>query len=162
AYLVASRLYRGLTPEGPLVWVAQAATGVMLGGVLLCALDLDPVQVFAPHQGQVLNLRLALFFAEATLFYALAAAWRRDGVSVYLAAAAACGAVWQLLHYFQVGGEYHPVGFALVGLALLVAYRLAVLERYQQGGLADGAFQCANALLVLSFGAAVLLTLGRL
>ena len=162
AYLVASRLYRGHTPEAPLVWVAHAATGVMLVGTFLAALSFDPVQVFAPHHGRALNLRLALFFAEAALFYALAATWRRDGVSVYLAAAAACAAVWQLLHFFEVGGEYHPVGFAAVGLALLLAYRLAVLERYQRSGLADAAFHCANALLSVSFAAAVLLTLGRL
>jgi hypothetical protein len=162
AYLFAARLYRGLTPEGPLVWVAHAATGVMLAAVFVQAVGFDPVQVFAPEQGQALNLRLSLFFAEAALFYALAAVWRRDGASVYLGAAAACGSVWQLLHFFHVSGEYHPVGFALVGLALLLAYRLAVLERYRRGGLADAAFQCANALLSLSFVAAALMTLGRL
>jgi hypothetical protein len=162
AYLVAARLYRGHTPENPLVWVAHTATGVMAAAVTLAALQFDPVQVFTPYHGQALNLRLALFGAEAALFYALAATWRRDGVSVYLAAAAACGSVWQLLHFFQVGGEYHPLAFALVGLGLLVVYRLAVLERYRRGGLADAAFQCANALLSVAFVAAVLLTLSRL
>jgi hypothetical protein len=162
AYLVAARLYRGLTPEGPLVWVAHAATGVMLFAVLTRAVGIDPVQVFDPERGQALNLRLALFFAEAALFYGLAAVWRRDGVSVFFGAAAACGAVWQLLHFFHVSGEYHPVGFAVVGLALLLAYRLAVLERYRRGALADASFQCANALLSLAFVAAALMTLGRL
>jgi hypothetical protein len=162
AYLVAAQLYKGHTPENPLVWVAHAATGAMIFVVLSAALQFDPIQVFMPVHGDPLNLRLALFGAEAALFYALAAAWRRDGVSVYLSAVCACGAVWQLLHFFEVPGAYHPIAFALVGLGLLVVYRLAVLERYERSGLADAAFQCANALLSLAFVAAVLLTLSRL
>ena len=30
AYLIAARLYRGHTPENPLIWVAHSATGVMI------------------------------------------------------------------------------------------------------------------------------------
>ena len=78
--------------------------------------------------GKPLNLLLAAFFAEAALFYALAAAFRRQGFNVYLGTAMACGAVWQLLLYWHVGPEYYTLTFALVGLALLVCYRLAVLE----------------------------------
>jgi hypothetical protein len=89
----------------------------------------------------------------------MAAAFRRQGFNVYLGTAAACGAVWQLLSYWNVGAEYYTLTFALVGLALLVCYRLAVLE---WTGLAAAAFQCANALMSLSFVAAVLITLSRL
>ncbi len=162
AYLVAARLYRGTTPEGPLVWVAHTATGVMLGAVLLSALQFDALRVFAPHHGLELNLRLALVFAEAALFYTLATAWRDDDISPYLGAAAVCGAGWQLLLYFQVGGVYHPIVFAAAGLALLAVYRLAVLEGFRQGGVAGAAFRCANVLLAVSFAAAVVMTVGRL
>jgi hypothetical protein len=47
----------------------------------------------------------------------------------------------------------------VLGLALLICYRLAVLE---WTGLVTAAFQCANALMSLSFVAAALITLSRL
>ena len=71
----------------------------------------------------------------------------------------ACGAVWQLLQFYSVDAEYYTLTFALLGLALLVCYRLAILE---WTGLVEAAFQCANALMSLSFVAALLITLSRL
>lgn len=158
-YLISARLYRGHSQENPLVWVAHAATGVMIAAVLGAATHLTPTHVAAAVEGETANLLLAAFFGEAALFYALAAAFRKQGFNVYLGTAMACGAVWQLLQYNHVGGEYYTLTFAILGLVLLVCYRLAVLE---WTGLVNAAFQCANALMSLSFVAAVLMTLSRL
>jgi hypothetical protein len=156
-YLVAARLYRGHTPEQPLVWVGHAATLIMLGSSLLAAF-----QGFLLVRGAVLNLALAAFFVEAAVFYALAAAFGKQQINVYMCTAMACGAVWQLLSYGQLDDVYYTLTFALVGMLLLVGYRFTVLERFQVTGLAGTAFRCANALLSLSFVAGALLTLSRL
>lgn len=158
-YIISARLYRGHSQENPLVWVAHAATGVMVVAVLGAATHLTPEHVATPVVGKIANLLLAAFFAEAALFYALAAAFRKQGFNVYLGTAMACGAVWQLLQYYHVDAEYYTLTFAILGLILLVCYRLAVLE---WTGLVDAAFQCANALMSLSFVAAALITLSRL
>jgi hypothetical protein len=158
-YAIAARLYRGHSQERPLLWAAQAATAVILVAVLAASAHLTPQHVFEPEAGTRLNLSLALVFAEAAVFYALAAAFRKHGLNVYLCTAAASGAVWQLLQYWHVGPEYYTLTFAVLGLVLLVGYRLALWERT---GLAEPAFQCANALMSLGFVAAGLLTLSRL
>lgn len=158
-YMISSRLYRGHSQETPLVWVAHVATGVMIAAVLGAAMHLTPEHVATAVTGKPANLLLAAFFAEATLFYALAAAFRKDGFNVYLGTAMACGAVWQLLQFYAVDAEYYTLTFALLGLALLICYRLAILE---WTGLVEAAFQCANALMSLSFVAALLITLSRL
>jgi hypothetical protein len=185
AYLVAARLYRGHTPERPLVWVGHAATAVMLLSSLVAAVHGFPVvpggRVVAPAsgdpvadalatafqglllvRGEPLNLLLAAFFAEAALFYALAAAFRRQNVSVYLATAAACAAVWQLLNFGGFPDVSYTLAFAAAGLALLIGYRFAVVERFAVTGLAATAFRCANSLLSLAFVAGALLALSHL
>ncbi len=150
-YLIASRLYRGHTAEQPLGWVAHAATAVMLvvsiwAGALSFPDGPVPQPVFD-----------ATFFAEATFFYALAAVTREKAANVYFCTAAAFAAMWQLFNYFGIANEYYTLTFAVVGLILLVLYRFAVLEKYG-GGLAAASFQCANAMLMLAFTAAVLIT----
>jgi hypothetical protein len=157
AYLAAARLYRGRSEEQPLLWVSHAATAVMLASSLASALE-----GFAPVQNQPLNLALALFCAEAAVFYALATAFYRQVWTIHLSAAMACGAVWQGLTYWAVPAEFYTLTFALVGLALLLAYRFAGLERFAVRPLADAAFQSANTLLSLSFVAALFLGLSRL
>jgi len=158
-YLVAARLYRGHTPEKPLVWTAQTAAAAILVLVVAASAHLTPQHVFEPEVGSRMNLALALVFAEAAGFYALAAVFRKQGINVYFCTASACGAAWQLLQYAEVGAEYYTLTFAAVGLVLLVGYRLAMWERTR---LAEPAFQCANALMSLSFAAAALMTLSRL
>jgi hypothetical protein len=158
AYLAAARLYRGWPEERPLVWVANAATAVMLVSSVASAF----AGFTQPVEGQPLNLSLMVFFVEAAIYFALAAAWRREPAGVHLSAAMACGAVWQLLTYFGVSGEYYTLTFALVGMGLLIAYRLAAIERFAVGRLADATFQGANTLLSLSFVAATFLGLSRL
>jgi hypothetical protein len=162
AYLVAARFYRGHTAEDPLTWVAHTATAVMIVSVLAAALHVIH-QVVEPVVGDRLNLLLALFFAEATVFYALASAFRKEGISIYLGTATACATVWQFLSYWSIQApEYYPLAFAVLGMALLIAYRFAVLDRFQMTGLAGAAFQSANALMSLSFLGAALLALSRL
>jgi hypothetical protein len=161
AYLVASRFYRGHTAERPLVWVAHAATGFMVLGVLTASLQITP-QVFEPITGSPSNLLLALFCAEAAVFYALVTGLRHEGWAVYPATAMACGAIWQLFSYWDAPVEYYTLAFALLGFALLLAYRLALLERFEKGGLAPAAFGSGNALMSLAFVAAALLALSRL
>src|SRR5438270_396002 len=161
AYIVASRLYRGHTAEEPLVWVAHAATEVMVLAVLGAAWQITPA-VVEPISGVYSNLLLALFFAEALVFYALVAAFRKHGYNLYLAATMGCGAIWQLLLFWGMEPESYTLIFAILGFLLLVVYRVGALESFQATTLARAAFQSANALMSLSFVAAALLTLSRL
>lgn len=157
AYTVAARLYRGHTPEKPLLWSGHAATAVIVLAVLAVWANLTPQLAFEPVTGKALNLSLALIFGEAALFYALAGVFARQGGNIYLCTLMVAGAVWQILLYAGVGPEYYTLTFALAGLVLLAGYRLA-----GRTGLAEPAFHCANALMSLSLAAAALLTLSRL
>jgi hypothetical protein len=116
-----------------------------------------------PVTGAMLNLLLAVFCLEATLFYSLAAALQKTGWNIYLATVMLCGAIWQLLNFFpSTPTEVYPLAFTTLGLALLVAYRFAMLEQWQWPGLSRAGFQSANALTMLGFTAGVLLSLSRL
>jgi hypothetical protein len=154
-YLIASRLYRGHTAEQPLGWVAHAATAVMV----IVSFLVGTYELFQkePEHRKFLYLWLAAFFSEATVFYAVAALTREKAANVYFCTVAAFLAVWQLFNYFGLPSEYYTLTFAGVGLVLLVLYRFAVLEKYG-GGLAEASFQCANAMLLLAFTAALLIT----
>jgi hypothetical protein len=156
-YLLAAHLYRDHSAARPLVWVSHAATGVMLVSSLASASE-----GFGLVQQQPLNLILALFFAEAAVFYALTAGLRGQVAGVPLGAAMACAAVWQLFAYAGVEPEVYTLVFAVVGLGLLVAYRLSLVERIGGDPMALVAFFSGNVLLSLSFAAAVLMTLSRL
>jgi hypothetical protein len=160
AYIVAARLYRGHTPENPLVWCAHAATAVMVVSSAVSTMLFKGF--FGTVAGDPLNLALACFAAEAAIFYGLAAAFRQKGFNVYLATVMASGAVWQLFKFANVGNEYYTVAFALIGIALFIAYRLAVLERFQQGNLSRAMFQSANAWLSVAFVSAALQTIAEL
>jgi hypothetical protein len=154
AYLVAARLYRGRPSETPVAWAAHAGTLIMLASSLGTAF-----QGFVLQEGQTLNLLLAAFFAEAAVFYALAAAWRARAWAVFACTAAAAAAVWQLLKYFSVADEYYVGAFAVLGLLLLVGYRFAVPGRGPAVGLGRAAFQSAGALLSLGVVGGAVLTL---
>lgn len=156
-YIAAARLYRGHSPEQPLGWVAHAATIAMLVSSMVATFE-----GFLLTRGQPLNLALAAFFAEAAIFYGLAATFRRQAIHIYLCTGMACGAVWQLLTWMNFSDIWYTLTFAIVGLLLLVAYRFAVLESFRLGGLAETAFRCANGLLSLGFVAGALLTLSHL
>ncbi len=120
-------------------------------------------QGFALHHGVTLNLLLAAFFAEAALFYLLAAIWRDREFAVYACAATAAAALWQLLLYRGVQtDEYYVGAFAVLGLLLLAAYRFAALEKAPAPGLGRAAFQSGNALMSLAAVAGALLALADL
>ncbi len=163
AYLIAAWLYKGHTAEKPLIFVGHVATAIMAVTVLATILDIV-TPFFAPPAAlpevkNPVHLRVALFFAEAAIFYVLATILRPKGYNVYLGATMACAAVWQLLTYLDTPAEYYTLAFSVLGFALLVAYRLNVLERFSQSGLDSAGFQCANVLLTLAFAATALLTL---
>ena len=110
-YMIASRLSRGHTAERPLYWVAHAGAAVILWGGF--AATLNGVQSFAPMEGQRQTLLLGLVFAEAALLYVLAAAFQRRSINVHLAAAAACGALWQLMGYYGIDSQYYAMVYAV-------------------------------------------------
>ena len=99
-----------------------------------------------PVSGDARNLLLAGFCLETALFYGLAAALRKQGWNIYLTTLMLCGAIWQLLSYFHTPSEFYPLAFALLGLALLVAYRLALLERLEWTALSRAGFYAASEL----------------
>lgn len=157
AYVIAAHLYEGKPAAKPLLWVSHTATGVMLASSLVSTL-----KGFVLVQGQPLNLYLALFFAEAAIFYALVTKFYQQRVAIHLTAVMVCAAVWQLLTYARVEAEYYTLLFALAGLGLLVAYRQALVERFVSSQHAEAVFQSANALLSLSFVAAGMLGMVRM
>lgn len=89
-------------------------------------------------------------FAEAAVFYLLASLWREGAWSVDACALASCCAVWQRLNYYEVASEYYTLAFALMGLALMIVYRLALLERYRAARTAETAFRSTNVLVSLA------------
>jgi hypothetical protein len=155
AYLIAAHLYGQHSPAQPLWWVSQWATGIMLFSSLASA-----TEGFVRVRHDPLNLMLALFFTEAAGYYSLALVYSRRSEMVYLATATACAAVWQVLAYWQVSAPYYTLTFALIGLALLLVYRLAPLSRATLGPLAPAIFHSANALLLISFVSSCLISAG--
>ena len=70
-----------------------------------------------------------------------------------------CGAVWQLFNYFALSGEVYTLVFAVVGVGLLLSYRLALVEALA-GPLARATFHTGNVLLSLSFVSVALILIG--
>lgn len=170
-YIVAARLWRGQQPERPLAIAAHVGAGIILVHLLLDTVRVDKFLV--PVQGSTENLWLALVFGEATVFYLLAAILRRHGANVYAATACACAVVWQLAGYHSVPSETYTVLYAILGLVLLTASRVAGTEQVKtflaSGGQSStligrgtAAFHSATALLSLAFLSCFLQGLARL
>lgn len=123
AYLVASRLWRGHTPERPLRWVAHAGTVVVLLYTLL-----GIATVALGERPAAFHLLVSGVLAEAAVFYGLAARFRRNTACAYLAVAAACLAVWQLMLHVALPPVYFTLLFAVLGIALLAAARMLGLD----------------------------------
>ena len=149
AYLVGARLWRGRSAERPLYYVAQAATGVILVAGFLATVQ-EPTA-----------------FSEAALFYLLAGFFRRRSWNVYLAAAAACGALWQFMGHYGVDASYYTMLYAGLGLGCLAVARslgltpTKVYRRYgpestvlRGRGLA--ALQCGHGILTVASLAALM------
>lgn len=164
AYLVGARLWRGHSAERPLYYVAQAATGVILVAGFLATVQ-EPTS-FIPLHGERSSLMFGLVFGEAALFYLLAGFFRRRSWNVYLAAAAACGALWQFMGYFGVDASYYTMLYAGLGLGCLVAARslgLTPTTVYRHGGEATvlrgrglAALQCGHGILTVATLAALM------
>lgn len=170
-YLGASHLWRGRQPERPLYWVSQAATAVILAHVFVATLK--SLAGMTPVRGESLNLILGVVFLEAAAFYLLAAVLRKRSANIYFASAAACGAVWQFLAYFNVPGEWCALIYSAIGLALLATSRSLGIERksvWREDGSPAGvlhgrgwpAFQCATGILLIAFLSAFLQGAGRI
>jgi hypothetical protein len=176
AYLVASRLWRGHTPERPLGWVAHAAVAVIMLHAVLNVLTSpqDLQSVFRPEARQTVNLLLGITFAQAAVFYVLAAYFRRRSLNVYFAMLALCAALWELMGYAGwFDAPHFTMVYALLGLAFLVVARVLGLEQvpiFRALGRQDiairgkglPAYQGGNAVLLVAFLAAFLQALVRL
>lgn len=170
AYLAASRLWRGHTAEWPLYWVAQGATAVILLHVF--GATMKDMRSFAPMEGVRDTLMLGLVFAEAAAFYLIAALFHRRSINIHLAAAAACGALWQFLGYQGVDDTYYAVLYAALGVGCLVVGRTLGLEEVETyrgdkpvinnrafiftaiRGRGLAAYQCGNGILCVALLAA--------
>jgi hypothetical protein len=128
-YMIASRLWRGHTAEWPLYWVAQGATAAILLNVFGATLNDNSFNSFAPMEGLRSTLMLGLVFAEAAAFYLMGALFHRRSINIHLAAAAACGALWQLMGYFGVPSDYYTMLYATLGVVALALGRSMGLEQ---------------------------------
>ncbi len=157
-YLVTSYWYGSESPTSrPLLWVGHAATVVMLIGSLASV-----VEGFTTlKERSLINLSVALFFAEVACFYGLAAWLHRQAFGVHLMATAATASAWQLMVYFGVGVEIYLLVFAVLGLIGLLVYRFSVVEKVGTPQLADATFQSGNCLLSLSLIATAFLAPSR-
>jgi len=167
-YLVAGRLWRGHSPERPLTWVAQAATVVILIGVLAASIEVGGIETaLSPRHGEPANLLYGLVFVEVAVFYVLASIFGRPGINLAFAATAACGALWELLGYFDVPPAYHTMVYAVLGVAALAVSRAlgieqVVVDRYPKPntsairGKGLTAFQVGNAIVSVALLAAFL------
>lgn len=170
-YMIAARLWRGQQPERPLAIAAHVGAGLILFHLLgstLQEVDLFLVLV----QGSLENLWMALTFAEAALFYSVAAATRRHGANVYAATACAAAMIWQLAGYANLPTEAYPALYALLGLIVLAASRAIGIEQSRATaasgeqfpvplGVGTAAFHSATTLLSLAFLSGVLQGLAR-
>jgi hypothetical protein len=172
AYIIAARLWRGQQPERPLAIAAHVGTGVILFH-LLCSTVKEFDTFLQPVRADVENLWMGLVFGEATVFYLLAAAFRRHGANIYAATACACAAIWQLAGYYDIPDVAYTVLYAVLGLVVLAISRVAGVQNvrtFQQGGgesstlLGRGAaaFHSATALLSLAFLSSLLQGMARL
>jgi hypothetical protein len=164
-YLIASRLWRGHSAEKPLYWIAQAATAVILLHVF--GATMQNISSFAPMHGEHSSLMLGLVFAEAAAFYFIAGMIRRRSVNIYLAAAAACGALWQFFGYYGIDERYYTMLYAGFGVVCIAASRILGLEQvavYRTNnekslvvrGRGLSAFQCGNGILGVACLAAIM------
>ncbi|HEY2250123.1 MAG TPA: hypothetical protein VGH74_03640, partial [Planctomycetaceae bacterium] len=173
AFLIAARLWRGHSPERPLVWVAHVATAVILVPSLFASMDILG-EVLKPVQQHRDNLLLGMIFSEAALFYVLAGIFRKRSANVYFASAAACAALWQFVGYWgHIDHSYYTMLYAVLGIAVLAAGRALGLDTVATyaSDAAKGAslrgrglalFQSGNAILFVALLSAVLQSLANL
>ena len=172
AYIIASRAWRGRSPERPLGWIAHAATAVILAHVLGGAVEMIETTI-RPLTEKTENLLLGLVFVEATIFYTLAGIFRKRSVNVYFATASACGALWQFMGYGGIEPAYHTILYCVLAMAFLIFGRYLGLDQiavYRADGVQVqairgrglAAFQSGNAVLSVALLAALMQGFTRL
>lgn len=150
AYVVAARLYRGHSAETPLVWCGHLATAA----ILACSVPLLYPSASVLDGAAICGL--------ATAFYALNALWRQRAFNVYLATLFGVATLWFGLRHF--GFEYvetYTVAVAVAGLAVLLAYRLALIDSWQPRA-TTAVFQSGNLLASLALVAGFFQVVGKL
>jgi hypothetical protein len=171
-YIIAARLWRGRQPERPLAIAAHVGAAVIMAHVLVSTVQ-ESESWLVPIRGGNLNLWLALVFGEAAAFYFAAAYLRRHAANIYGATLCICAILWQLAIYYAVPHEWYTVLYAILGLLLLTASRIAGLAQvrtfHASGeqssallGRGAAAFYSATALLSLAFLSTLLQGLARL
>jgi len=144
-YLLAAHFYDERASAQPLRWVAHAAAVIMLISSVSSAFA-----GFRPDGSPVLHLSLAVFFMQASVFYAIATRTQNLPQLVSVTTVMMIAGTWQFLTYFGVQTQVYIVVFALIGVVLLIAYRLSFWERTGAPQLAEPFFQSANAILSLA------------
>lgn len=122
-YLLVSRLRVERVVRDPLQWIAHVATGVIMGSIFLGSFSVVG-RVLMPVSGATVNLLAGVVFAEAMLFYGLAAWIRRHAANYYLATIAGCAMVWEWLGYAQISSDYYLLLYAVLGVAMLAVSRV--------------------------------------
>ena len=157
AWLVASYLYKEREPAEPLYLVAQFGAAIML----LSSLASSFMGFFALSGAETVHLPLALFFAEAAVFYGLVIRFGRPSPTV-MPALMACASLWQLLAWCGLGAQAFLLVFGIIGLAMLFVYRLSLLEQTAYARLSEALYLSANGVLSLSFVGSILYGLSQL
>ena len=171
-YLIAVRLWRGKQPEKPLALSAHLAALV----IMACVFSGTAAQTQAlimPAPRAIENVLVGLVFAEAAVFYLLAAVVRPHQANIYAATAATSASVWQFAGHFGLPAVHYPVVYAGLGLALLAAARLIGYQQvrtFRAGsmessgivGRGAAAVHSASGLLLFAFLAGLLQALSRL
>jgi len=171
-YLLVSRLRIEREVRDPLQWISHAATAVIAGSSFIGSFTIAG-RVLIPVSGEIGNLLAGVVFAEALLFYSLAAWIRRHAANYYLATIAGCAMAWEWLGYAQVPAEYYTLIYAVLGVVMLgVARAVGVsnetvydsLRRPLTRLLGPGRslYLVANALIAMAVLAAILQALARL
>lgn len=161
AYLLASKLWNDKPSARPVFVLANTAMPIVLLFTFVAALSVGPDAIL-PVTGQYLNLSLALTGVEVAVFYAIVATWFVRPKALFAATVALCLAVWQLFGYFALPMQSFVLAYALVGLMLLVLYRIAALDEAKRHALSVAAFASGNALLGLATAATTFSTLAAL
>jgi hypothetical protein len=148
-YIVVAYLRREAAESKPLTVVAFTAAWFMLWSLLLHTFrTANLFERMSPA-----NLWQAAFFAEACIFFLLAAIMPKRDWGKYIGGALACGCVWQVLAYFDPADAWYPVVFAGAGLVFLVSHRLTATVNSSISSLLRA---WANGVLCVAFAASFL------
>ncbi|MFM7071896.1 MAG: hypothetical protein ACKO38_08915, partial [Planctomycetota bacterium] len=126
-YLIVSRLRVERQVRDPLQWISHTATAIIMGSIFFGSFTMVG-RVVSPVSGQMENLLAGVVFAQAMLFYGLAAWIRRHAVNYYLATIAGCAMAWEWMGYGRVPSDYYTLLYAILGVVLLAVARVIGVE----------------------------------